>query len=82
MFKIGDRVKIRYICDCHPYNNKVGTITWLHNYNYYPNGDDSVVETRTQGTITYDDGKSFDISNMYRKSSGVVSKIECVKEQI
>ena len=66
--------------DCHPYNNKVGTITWLHDYNYYPNGDDSVIEKRTQGTITYDDGKSFDVSNMYRKGSGVVSNIDYIKE--
>ena len=80
MFKVGDKVKIPYISDCNPHNNKVGTITWLHDYNYYPNGDYSVSEKRTQGTITYDDGKSFNVSNMYRKGSGVVSKIEHIKE--
>lgn len=80
MFKVGDKVKIPYISDCNPHNNKVGIITWLNDYNYYPNGDDSVVEKRTQGTITYDDGKSFNVSNMYRKGSGVVSKIEHIKE--
>lgn len=80
MFKIGDKVKIRYICDCHPYNNKIGTITWLHNYNYYPNGDDSVVEIRTQGVITYDNKKNFAVSNMYRKNSDIVSSIELVEQ--
>ena len=56
MFKVGDKVKIPYISDCNPHNNKVGIITWLHDYSYYPNGDYSVIEKRTQGTITYDDG--------------------------
>ena len=80
MFKVGDKVKISYISDCNPHNNKVGTITWLHDYNYYPNGDYSVVEKRTQGTITYDDGTTESVGNFYREDSGIVSKIEHIKE--
>jgi hypothetical protein len=75
MFQIGDKVKLSYISDCNKYNGKTGTITWLHDYNYYPNGDYSVIETRTQGTITYDDGGELMIPNMYRKGSGVVSAV-------
>lgn len=75
MFAVGDKVKISYISDCNKYNGQVGTITWLHDYKYYPNGDYSVIETRTQGVIKYDDGCELGISNMYRKGSGVVSPI-------
>lgn len=80
MFKIGDKVKIPYISDCNPHNNKVGTIAWLRDYNYYPNRDYSVVEKRTQGTITYDDGTEEGVGNFYRDGSGLVSKVEHVKE--
>lgn len=79
-FKVGDKVKIPYISDCNPHNNKVGIITWLHDYNYYPNKDYSVIEKRTQGTITYEDGSTESISNLYRKGSGLVSEIEYIKE--
>lgn len=79
MFKVGDKVKISYISDCNPHNNKVGTITWLHDYNFYPNGNLSVVEKRTQGIITYDDGTTEGIGDFYREGSGVVSKIEHIK---
>ena len=79
MFKVGDKVKIPYISDCNPHNSKVGIITWLHDYNYYPNRDYSVIEKRTQGTITYDDGTTEGVGNFYREGSGVVSKIEHIK---
>ena len=75
MFNVGDKVKIPYISDCNPHNNKVGTVTWLHNYNYYPNGDYSVIEKRMQGTITYDDGTTENIRDFYRKESRLVSEI-------
>ena len=80
MFKVGDKVKIPYISDCNPHNNKVGIITWLNDYNYYPNGDYSVIEKRTQGTITYDDETIENIGNFYREDSGIVSKIIAIKE--
>lgn len=64
MFKVGDKVKIPYICDCCEHNNQVGTITWIHSYNYYPNRDESVVEHRFQGTITYDDGTTEGFSSL------------------
>ena len=77
--RVGDKVKIPYISDCNPHNNKVGIITWLHDYNYYPNGDCSVIEKRTQGTITYDDGTTEGVGDFYREGSGVVSKSEHIK---
>ena len=58
MIKVGDKVKIPYICDCCIHNDMVGTVSWVHSYNYYPNGDYSVVEKRLQGTITYPDGST------------------------
>ena len=75
MFRVGDKVKIPYISDCNPHNDKVGTITWLRDYNYYPNGNLNAIETRTQGTITYDDGTTEGVGDFYRKGSGLVSKI-------
>ena len=74
-FKVGDNVKLSYITDCNKHNNKVGTITWLHQYNYYPKGDLSLVELRTQGTIIYDDGTEEHINDFYRKGSGIVSPV-------
>lgn len=80
MFKVGDKVKIKYISDCNPHNNKVGIITWLRSYNYYPNRDYSVIEKRVQGIITYADGTTESVGNFYRKGSGLVSRIERIKE--
>lgn len=75
MISVGDKVKIPYISDNNKHNNEIGTITWLNEYNYYPNGDYSVVEKRTQGIITYDDGATLNVANIYREGSGVVSPI-------
>ena len=75
MFKVGDKVKIPYISDCNPHSNKVGTIIWLNEYNYYPNKNNSVIEKRTQGTIAYDDGTTEGVVDFYRKGSGIVSPI-------
>lgn len=79
-FFLGDKVKIRYISDCNPHNNQVGTIVWLHEYKFYPNGDSTNVETRVQGTILYDDGTTEGVGDFYRKGSGLVSPVEKVKE--
>lgn len=79
-FKVGDKVRIPYINDCNPHNNKIGIITWLHDYNYYPNRNYSIIEKRTQGTITYNDGTTEGVSDFYRKSSGLVSEIEYTTE--
>lgn len=74
LFKIGDKVKIPYISDCHKYNNKVGTIKWLHDYKFFPNTFPSVEEIKTQAIIEYDDGE-LEISDLYREPSGLVSKV-------
>lgn len=81
-FNVGDKVRIAYISDCNPHNGKIGTITWLHDYKYYPNGakgDCLNFEIRTQGKITYDDGTAEGVGNFYRKGSGLVSPVEKVK---
>lgn len=81
VFKVGDKVKIQYISDHSEHNDKVGTITHLNEYKYYPNGhkgDFSVIEKKTQGIITYDDGTTEDVSDFYRKGSGLVSPVEKV----
>lgn len=79
-FFLGDRVKIRYISDCNPHNDKVGTIIWLNECKYYPHGNYTEVETHLQGTILYDDGTTEGVGDFYRKGSGLVSPVEKVKE--
>ena len=74
-FKIGDRVKIEYITDCNKHNGKIGIITNLRSYNYYPNGDCTVVETKTNGVITYSDGTTEEILDFYREGNGLVSSV-------
>ena len=80
LFKVGDKVKIPYISDCHKYNNKVGTIKWLHDFKFYPNAFPSVEEIKTQAIVEYDDGGELEISDLYREPSGLVSKVIKVVE--
>lgn len=75
LFKVGDKVEIPYISDCHKYNNKVGTIKWLHDYKFFPNTFPSIEEIKTQAIIEYDDGGELEISDLYREPSGLVSKV-------
>lgn len=77
-FKVGDKVKIKYISDNSRHNNKIGTITWLNEYNYYPNGDYSVIKKKTQGIITYEDGSEEGVSDFYAKGSGITSPVKKV----
>lgn len=77
-FKVGDKVKIDYISDGNKHNGQVGTITWLNEYNYYPKGDESVVEKKTQGTIIYSDGSEEEVNDFYREESGLVSPVQKV----
>ena len=78
-FFLGDKVKIRYISDCNPHNDKVGVIVWLKEYEFYPHGDDTESETRVQGTILYDDGTTESVGDFYRKGSGIVSPVTKVR---
>ena len=80
LFKVGDKVKIPYISDCHKYNNKVGIIKWLHDYKFYPNTFPSVEEIKTQAIVEYDDGGELEISDLYREPRGLVSKVIKVVE--
>ena len=75
LFKVGDKVKIPYVFDNCKFNNKVGTIVWLKDWEYYPNKDYSVVEVKTQATIEYENGETLPIMDLYREPSGLVSKV-------
>ena len=74
-FKVGDKVKIPYIFDSCKFNGKVGTITWLKDWNYYPNGDYSVVEKKTQAIIEYENGEELPLMDLNRKTSGLVCEV-------
>ena len=80
LFKVGDKVKIPYVFDNCKFNDKVGTIIELHDYNFYPNGDYSVVEIKTQAVIEYENGETLPILDLYREPSGLVSKVIKVEE--
>ena len=80
LFKVGDKVKIPYVFDNCKFNDKVGTIIELRDYNFYPNGDYSVVEVKTQATIEYENGETLPILDLYREPSGLVSKVIKVVE--
>lgn len=75
MFKLGDRVKLEYISDNNKHNGEIGIITDLRCFNYYPNGDYSIIEKKLSGIITYNDGLTEEIVDFYRKGSGLVSPI-------
>ena len=79
-FKVGDKVKIPYIFDNCKFNSKVGTITWLKDWNYYPNGDYSVVEIKTQATIEYENGGKLELLDINRETSGLVCEVIKVGE--
>ena len=78
-FKVGDLVRVSYLCDRHPCNGLTGVVSWVNNYRYYPNRDETVVEIRQQGEITYANGLTVEISNMHRERSGLVAEVELVK---
>lgn len=81
-FQVGDKVRISYISDCNPHNNKAGVITSLRNVRYYPGGDESNPKWRTQGTIAYEDGSEEGVGDMYRKGSGLVAPVELIQEAV
>ena len=74
-FKVGDKVIIPYIFDNCKFNDKVGTIIWLHDWNYYPNKDCSVVEVKTQAIIEYDNGEKLNLLDINRTLSGLVYNV-------
>lgn len=81
-FKVGDKVKIDYISDANEYNGQVGTLTMVRKYKYYPNGNADEFEYKTQGTIKFDDGKEFNIPDLNREGSGIVSPVDKVEEEM
>ena len=81
-FKVGDKVKIDYISDANEYNGQTGTLTMVRKYKYYPNGNADEFEYKTQGTIKFDDGKEFNIPDLNREGSGIVSPVDKVEEEM
>ena len=81
-FKVGDKVKIDYISDANEYNGQVGTLTMVRKYKYYPNGNADEFEYKTQGTIKFDDGREFNIPDLNREGSGIVSPVDKVEEEM
>ncbi len=77
-FNLGDKVKIPYISDCNKHNNKVGEITEIRRYKYYPDRDINNPTWRYEITITYPDGQK-EAANPNRKSSGLVSEVVLVE---
>ena len=81
-FKVGDKVKIDYISDANEYNGQTGTLTMVRKYKYYPNGNADEFEYKTQGTIKFDDGKEFNIPDLNKEGSGIVSPVDKVEEEM
>ena len=71
-FRIGDRVKVSYISNNNPHNNQIGTITWLHRYFIWKSDDWYDNTQKIEGYISYDDGITEHIKDMYRKENRVV----------
>ena len=80
MFKVGDKVRIEYEYDCWRHNGEIGTLTWVHLYNYYPNRDERAIEERQQGIITYANGDEFGVQNLHRNGCGILSPVELIEE--
>ena len=79
-FYVGDIVRIPYITDRNPYNNKRGVITWLNDYRYWPNPTGNLnglgkFEMKTQAAIQYSDGTKFMADDLYYEGSGLISKV-------
>ena len=64
-FYVGDIVRIPYITDRNPYNNKHGVITWLNDYRYWPN---------PTGNLNLHAFK-FMADDLYYEGSGLISKV-------
>lgn len=78
MFKVGDRVKQRYISDNNIHNNMTAEITWINTFKYYPNGDYSVVKERIQAHIKYVNGDT-EYVVLDTDGFGILSPFELVK---
>lgn len=75
MVKVGDKVKLSYISDCNPNNNKIGTVTYERMYKYYPNGKPDEFIWKQLCTIEYPDGSTHSVEDTEREGSGVVSPL-------
>lgn len=71
-FRIGDRVKTSYELDNNPHNNRVGTVTWLNKYFVWKSDDWYDNIEKIEGCVSYDDGTTEHIKDMYRKENRVV----------
>lgn len=81
MVEVGNKVKIYYISDCNPHNDKIGTVIEEGWYKYYPNGTPNEFLLKQRCTIQYPDGSKIFVQNTERKGSGVVSPLIIVEEE-
>lgn len=80
MIKLKDKVKLKYISDCNPNNNKIGVVIYEHIYKYYPNRDSDEFVLRQGCTIQYPDGSTHSVEDTEREGSGVVSPLLKVED--
>lgn len=78
-FTVGSRVLQRYISDNNPHNNMPATITWMHEYNYYPEGNPAKVEKRAQASLLYDNGDTVGVGDLYMEGCGILSRFELIE---
>lgn len=78
MVKVGDKVKLDYISDCNPHNNKVGEVIRESMHKYYPTGNVDEFVLKQSCIIQYLDGSTEQINDTERKGGGVVSPVEKV----
>lgn len=70
MFNVGDRVKLGWFYDTCSCNYQLGTISYLREYNFYPNRDYSVIQRKLQGTVVCDNGFEIDIPDFIGEFQG------------
>ena len=77
--KKGDNVRIDYISDSNEHNGKIGKLTFIKKYKYFPTGYLGKFKYKYQAIIEYDDNSKEYIQDVYRQESGTVGKIIKVK---
>jgi len=78
MFQVGDKVKQEYIYDNCPHNNMVAIIKSIRPYNFYPNGDYTVIEQRYQYELLYANGDTV-YADCDMNGCGILSRFEKVE---
>lgn len=80
MVNVGDKVKLAYISDCNPHNNKIGEVIDARISKYYPNGNPDEFVIKQCCTIQYEDGSTEFVNDTERKGSGLISPLEIIEQ--